>query len=161
MCSQAGLQPESGDLAPGFGVPWTVVNTLVTILYFLNKMLVLIPKVCAVSTGIPCFAKVRPTVLLFYGRPIVVSVFVDWKKSKEDCCFYEKRQKGKIEFSMFCRKSGATQHFPQNYFHLAASSRLSEKAEERLLWVWECSENFQCKLMVIASLSYAISYELF
>lgn len=75
LCTQA--YSKSGDLAPGCGVPWTVVKTLVTILDFLNEMLVLILEVCAVSMGIPYFAKVRPTPLPFYDRPIVVPVFAE------------------------------------------------------------------------------------
>lgn len=80
FCAHSQAYSKSGDLAPGFGVPWTVVKTLVTILDFFNEMLVLILEVCAVSMGIPYFAKVRPTPLPFYDRPKVVPVFAEYPK---------------------------------------------------------------------------------
>lgn len=44
------LWPESGGLAPDFGVLWTVVKKLLTILYLLYKTLVLIPMFYEIST---------------------------------------------------------------------------------------------------------------
>ena len=36
----------------------------------------------------------------FYERPTLVTVFAKGKKSEEDFCFYEKRQKAKIAFGV-------------------------------------------------------------
>ena len=66
------------------------MKKLLAILYFLNKVLVLIPGICAVSAGIPSFAKVRLTPLDFQDRPILVPVFANRKKSKEDFTFTKK-----------------------------------------------------------------------
>lgn len=51
LCTH-GLWPESGGSTPGFGVLWTVVKKLLTVLYFLSKTLVLIPVLCEISTCI-------------------------------------------------------------------------------------------------------------
>ena len=51
--------------------------------------------------------------LVFYKRPTLVSVFTNWKKSKEDFHFYEKRQEGKIALSIcFCSELLYRQHTP-------------------------------------------------
>ena len=47
-----------------------------------------------IGTDIPCFSRVRLTPLGFCGRPTLVPVFANQKKSKEDCCFYGKKALG-------------------------------------------------------------------
>lgn len=51
------------------------------------------------STGIPYFLKVCFMPLHFYERATLVPVFVSWKRSEEEFCFYEKRHKGRTAFS--------------------------------------------------------------
>lgn len=98
------------------------MKTLVTILDFLNEMLVLILEVCAVSMGIPYFAKVHPTPLHFYDRPIVVPVFAEYPK--RIVVFTKKKKKKKKAESentlqhLFCRElleSDTTKRFPWNH----------------------------------------------
>ena len=54
------------------------------------------------QTGIPHFMKVCVMPLCFYQRPTLVPVFTNQKKkkSKDDFCFYKKRQKAKIALSV-------------------------------------------------------------
>lgn len=49
-------------------------------------------------SGIPCFLKVCFTWHHFYKRPTLLPVFVSWKKTKKNFCFYEKRWKEKGTF---------------------------------------------------------------
>lgn len=52
------------------------------------------------DTGFPHFSKVRFLPLHFYKRPTFVPAFANRKKSKENFCFYNKRQKTKIAVSI-------------------------------------------------------------
>lgn len=51
--------------------------------------------------------------LHFYERPTLVPVFTNQKRSEEDFCFYEIRQKVKIAFIVFCSEPLQKQHAPQ------------------------------------------------
>ena len=59
-------------------------------------------------TGSPCFLKVHFIPLPFYKRPTLVPVFTNWKKSKEDFCFYKKRWKWK-QHSVFVFQATVTE----------------------------------------------------
>lgn len=52
------------------------------------------------DTGIPCFLKILFILLHFKESPTLVPIFSTQKNSKEDFCFYEKKQKAKIAFSV-------------------------------------------------------------
>ena len=54
-----------------------------------NIHLIGIPK--GENIGITHFAKICVKPLHFYKRTTFVPVFTNWKKSEEDCHFYEKR----------------------------------------------------------------------
>lgn len=43
-----------------------------------------------INTGIPPNSRLCVRPLCFYERPILVPIFANWKKSKEDFCFYKK-----------------------------------------------------------------------
>ena len=74
----------------------------------------------------------------FYERLIFVPIFTKGKKSKEDFCFYKKRQKVKIAFSLCSAMSsyGGTEHpkqrerphqgpCPESTLNLSASSTIT------------------------------------
>lgn len=52
------------------------------------------------STGIPHFLQVRVITFNFYKRPTSVLIFTNWKRSRKNLCFYEKRRKAKRAFGV-------------------------------------------------------------
>lgn len=54
---------------------------------------------CTWNTGMHCFFESTP--LCFNKRPTLVPGVANWKKSKVDFCFYEKRQKVTTAFCVY------------------------------------------------------------
>lgn len=85
----------------------------------------------------PCFLQVHVMPLRLYGRPTLVPTFTNQKIHKEDFCFYEKRQKAKIRFSICfamrlikaahtpISKRGPSSSFPRDTLSASVSSHQS------------------------------------